>query len=113
MTEIEFKLEAETKKPTRKYRKGSKYDPLIEAFKKGSDNLVKVAVPGKDANYMRTQIKKRLDAKDDKSVTVSVVNNTCYLEKDKVKPTRKPRKEGQPEEEKPEEGQPNDSPPPA
>ena len=44
--------------------------------------LVKVEVPEKDANYLRTQLKKRIDARDlQNKVEVSVVNNIAYLEK--------------------------------
>jgi hypothetical protein len=43
---------------------------------------VKVDVPGKDANYLRTQLKKRIDARDiQNKIEVSVVNNIAYLEK--------------------------------
>ena len=39
-------------------------------------------VEGKDANYLRTQLKKRIDARDlQDTIEVSVVNNMAYLEK--------------------------------
>jgi hypothetical protein len=39
-------------------------------------------VAGKDANYLRTQLKKRIDARNIESkIEVSVVNNIAYLEK--------------------------------
>lgn len=70
------------KKPSRKYRKGSKYDPIIDKFLSGKSGLVKVEVTGKDANYLRTQLKKRIDARDlNAKIEVSVVNNIAYLEK--------------------------------
>ena len=82
MSEPSFKMTDVEKKPTRKYRKGSKYDPIIDQFCKGKSDLVKVEVHGKDANYVRTQLKKRIDARDMGSqVEVSVVNNVAYLEK--------------------------------
>ncbi len=82
-----FSLNPVTEKPTRKYRKGSKYDPLLEAFKSGRNNLVAVTIKGKDANYIRTQLNKRIDAdkRKYKGIEVSVVNNVCYLEKN-IKP---------------------------
>ena len=47
-----------------------------------SPGLVKVEVTGKDANYLRTQLKKRIDARDlNAKIEVSVVNNIAYLEK--------------------------------
>ena len=45
------------------------------------NNLVTVSVPGKDANYLRTQLNKRIGARELSGVKVSVVNNVCYLEK--------------------------------
>jgi hypothetical protein len=80
---VTFNLKPVKSKPKRKYRKGSKYDPLLEAFMSGSENLVAVTVPEKDANYLRTQLNKRIDAlpKVYKNIAVSVANNTCYLER--------------------------------
>jgi hypothetical protein len=82
MSEVKFDLSPVDKKPSRKYRKGSKYDPIIDKFVSGKEKLVKVDVPGKDANYLRTQLKKRIDARDlSTKIEVSVVNNIAYLEK--------------------------------
>jgi hypothetical protein len=79
---LNFELEPVAKKPTRKYRKGSKYNPIIVAFVEGEHGLVKVDMPGKDANYIRIQLKKRIDALDlNGKVEVSVVNGVAYLEK--------------------------------
>ncbi|NVM55952.1 MAG: hypothetical protein HWN66_19800 [Candidatus Helarchaeota archaeon] len=81
MSDIKFDLKPVTEKLSRQYRKGSKYDPVLDAFMEGTDNLVTVDVAGKDANYLRTQLNKRIDARKLKGVKVSVVNNVCYLEK--------------------------------
>ncbi|MCW3988901.1 MAG: hypothetical protein NWE88_02360 [Candidatus Bathyarchaeota archaeon] len=81
MSDVTFNLQPVDEKPTRKYRKGSKYDPLLDAFMSGPNDLVSVNVAGKDANYLRTQLNKRIDARNLPSVKVSVVNNVCYLEK--------------------------------
>ena len=82
MSDVPFKLVEVEKKPSRKYRKGSKYDPIIDKFLNGKSGLVKVEVTGKDANYLRTQLKKRIDARDlNAKIEVSVVNNVSYLEK--------------------------------
>lgn len=82
MSDVKFDLKPVEKKPSRKYRKGSKYDPIIDSFIESEHDLVKVEVSGKDANYLRTQLKKRIDARDLQSnVEVSVVNNIAYLEK--------------------------------
>lgn len=80
MGEVSFNLTPVDEKPTRRYRKGSKYDQILDAFVAGSDNLVSVEIPDKDATYVRTQLNKRIDAKNLK-VQVSVINKLVYLEK--------------------------------
>jgi len=80
MSEVKFKLNPVEEKPSRRYRKGSKYDPILDAFIAGEKDLVEVNVSGKDANYLRTQLNKRVEARN-LDVKVSVVNNACYLEK--------------------------------
>jgi hypothetical protein len=80
MGEVSFNLTPVAEKPSRRYRKGSKYDPVLDAFMAGTDTLVAVEIAGKDANYIRTQLNKRIDAKNLR-VKVSVVNNIAYLEK--------------------------------
>ena len=80
MGEVSFNLTPVVEKPSRRYRKGSKYDPILDAFMSGTDALVAVEIAGKDANYIRTQLNKRIDAKNLR-VKVSVVNNITYLEK--------------------------------
>jgi hypothetical protein len=47
----------------------------------GTEGLIAVEVPEKDANYLRTQLNKRIEARRLMGVKVSVVNDTCYLEK--------------------------------
>jgi hypothetical protein len=81
MSDVSFNLQPVSEKPSRRYRKGSKYDPILDAFLESPDGLVKVEVPEKDANYLRTQLNKRIDARKLSGVKVSVVNNVCYLEK--------------------------------
>ena len=82
MKEVKFDLKPVDGKPSRRYRKGSKYDPVIDEFMGSEYDLVKVDVPGKDANYLRTQLKKRIDSRElGDEIEVSVVNNVAYLEK--------------------------------
>jgi hypothetical protein len=40
MSEIRFNLTPVTEKPPRRYRKGSKYDPILDALMSETDNLV-------------------------------------------------------------------------
>jgi hypothetical protein len=81
MTDISFNLKPVAEKPQRRYRKGSKYDPIVDAFLSGMNNLVTVDVESKNANYLRTQLNKRIEARNLSGLKVSVVNDTCYLEK--------------------------------
>ena len=80
MSDASFTLQPVSEKPSRKYRKGSKYDPVLDAFLEGENNLVVVSVENKDSNYLRTQLAKRIDSRNIEAVKVSVVNNVCYLE---------------------------------
>jgi hypothetical protein len=80
MSEIKFNLKPVDEKPSRRYRKGSKYDPILDAFTEGTDSLVEVTIKGKDANYLRTQLNKRIEARG-LEVKTSVVNGVLYLEK--------------------------------
>jgi len=82
MSEVKFNLKPVSEKPSRRYRKGSKYDPILDAFMEGEEDLVEVNVSGRDANYLRTQLNKRIDARNLRNIKVSVVNNVCYLEKE-------------------------------
>jgi hypothetical protein len=82
MSDMKFELKPVNTKPTRRYRKGSKYDPILDFFVQGESLLVEVSISGKNANYLRTQLNKRIEAKRlGSSVKVSVVNNVAYLEK--------------------------------
>ena len=80
MGKVIFNLTPVADKPLRRYRKGSKYDPILDAFLEGEARLVEVSLAGKEANYLRIRLNKRI--KDRKlRVRVSAVNNKCYLEK--------------------------------
>ena len=79
---VTFNFKKVSKKPPRKYRKGSKYDTILDTFLKGTDKLVTVEVDGRTANYIRTQLKKRIESRDMlNKIDLSVVNDLCYLEK--------------------------------
>jgi len=81
MSDVKFELKPVKKKP-RRYRAVSKYDPILDAFREGKDSLVEVSVEGRDANYLRMQLNKRIKARGLDGVRVSAVNNVCYLEKE-------------------------------
>jgi len=81
MSDVKFELKPVEKKP-RRYRTGSKYDPILDAFIEGKDSLVEVSIADRDASYLRMQLGKRIVAKGLEGVKVSTVNNICYLEKE-------------------------------
>jgi hypothetical protein len=82
MADVKFKLKPVNMKPSRGYRKGSKYDPILDVFVQGEDRLVEVSIEDKDANYLRTQLNKRIEARRlEGAIKVSVVNSVTYLEK--------------------------------
>jgi len=82
MSEVEFELKPVEEKPSRKYHKKSKYDPIIDEFMEMEEDLVKVEIEDKDANYLRTQLKKRIETRElQDELDVAVVNGVCYIEK--------------------------------
>ena len=81
MSGVKFDLTPLAEKPSRRYRKGSKYDPVLDAFMDGEEDLVEVSIEGKEANYIRTQLNKRIEVRALEDVKVSVINNIVYLEK--------------------------------
>lgn len=82
MGEVKFQLKPVEKKPTKKYRKRSKYDPVIDEFLGLETRIVQVSVEGVEPNYLRTQLNKRIEARELKEkVKVSVINNIVYMER--------------------------------
>jgi hypothetical protein len=82
MAENSFTLVDVERKPRRTFAKKNKYEPIITMFCEKTSNLCRVEVDGKSANYVRLQLKKRIDALDlGKQVKASVINGVVYLEK--------------------------------
>jgi len=82
MSDVKFDLKPVDEKPRRKYRTGSKYDAVLDAFMKGAAGLVEVSVEDKEANYLKLQLSKRIDAREIGGVKASVLNGVVYLEKE-------------------------------
>jgi len=59
----------------------SKYDPIIDAFLSGHNKIVSISMSGTNANYLKGQLKRRIKTRRLGDITVSVVNDVCYLEK--------------------------------
>ena len=80
MCDVEFDLSPMDAKPKRVYRKGSKYDLILEAFLESEHSLMELIVEGLDGNYLRAQLVKRAEYSG-LQVDVSVVNGRVLLEK--------------------------------
>lgn len=85
--EIKFTFEPVEEKEKRRYKKGSKYDPIIDTylnspkFKAKGDGLQKLEPKEKfDPNYLSLQIKKRMVSRE-LPIRVSVTNGIIYFEK--------------------------------
>jgi hypothetical protein len=63
LDEVSFSIVEVVEKPRKEQRRRSKkYDQIIDAFREGGSNLVRIDATGKEANYLRLQLKKRIDA---------------------------------------------------
>lgn len=82
---LTFELIDIEEEPKRKYVKGSKYDPMIDAFIEKGVALSQIKVDKDDgsglldSNYLRTQLFKRIVARELNTVKALVINNVCYL----------------------------------
>jgi len=83
MSDISFNIQPVDEKPKKETKapRGSKYEPIINAFMDSNHKLVRVDGTGIDANYLTGQLKKIIDKKALDMVTVSVRNKEVYLEK--------------------------------
>ena len=84
MSDISFNIQPVEEKPERKNRaarRKRKYEPIINAFLDSGHSLVRVEATDLDANYLRGQLMKVLEAKEIDSVEISVRTKEVYLEK--------------------------------
>lgn len=86
--EMQFTLLDVKEKPNRAYKKGSKYDGILDSFNSSKSNLVKVELKDTESNYLRTQLHKRITSRKLSLVKVSVINDIVYLEKIKIVPLK-------------------------
>ena len=80
MSEIKFDMRRVDKK--RISVKKSMYDPIIDQFIEGGEELVETTVEDKDAGYIVTQLKKRIEMRN-LEIEVSHAQGFVYLEKKK------------------------------
>ena len=85
MSEIKFEMKKVDKKRERISAKRSIYDPIIDQFIEGGEELVEISVQDKTANYMVSQLKKRVDVRN-LEIEVSHAQGFVYLEKKPLEP---------------------------
>jgi len=84
---MEFMFKDVKEKEKRRYKKSSKYDPIIDAYigspkyKAGGDGLQKLEWGNDvDPSYLSLQVKKRIASRN-LPIKVSVSNSVIYFEK--------------------------------
>lgn len=81
MSKIEYSLKGVTERRKREPKSiKSRYDPIIDAFLEGGDNLVEIQVPGKKGSYVKSILSKRI-TKRELDITVEAVDDYVYLER--------------------------------
>ena len=80
MSEIKFEMKKVDKKRIKTSAKRSIYDPMINQFIEGGEELVEISVEDKKASYIVTQLKKRIELRN-LEIDVSNAQGFVYLEK--------------------------------
>lgn len=82
MSKIKFEMKRVDKKREKLSMKGSIYDPMINQFLEGEEELVEISVEDKKAGYVVTQLQRRIDVRK-LDIEVSHAQGLVYLEKKK------------------------------
>ena len=85
MSEIKFEMRKVDEKRIKTSAKRSIYDPMIDRFIEGGEELVEISVVDKRANYIVTQLKKRIEVRK-LEIDVSHAQGFVYLEKKPPEP---------------------------
>ena len=79
---MRFELKPVDERPKRSFKKGSKYNPIIDRFLIEKHDLVKVEVKDKNVGYIRYYLNRLIISRGMKDrVKASVVSGGVYLEK--------------------------------
>jgi hypothetical protein len=82
MGEVRFELKPVDERPKRGFKRGSKYDPIIDRFLMEKHDLVRVEVEDKDVGYVRINLNRLIISRGmEDGVKASVVDGGVYLEK--------------------------------
>jgi len=82
MSEIKFEMRKVDEKRVKTSAKRSIFDPMIDQFIEGGEELVEISVEDKKAGYVVTQIQRRINTRE-LEIEVSHAQNFVYLEKKK------------------------------
>ena len=85
MSEIKFEMRKVDEKRIKTSAKRSIYDPIIDQFIEGGDELVEISVEGKKAGYVVTQLDRRIEVRE-LDIIVSRGGGFVYLEKKPPEP---------------------------
>ncbi|MCW4049729.1 MAG: hypothetical protein NWE89_08330 [Candidatus Bathyarchaeota archaeon] len=80
MSKIKFEMKKVEKKREKKSTKRSIFDPMIDQFIEGGEELVEISVEDKRASYIVSQLKKRIGVRE-LEIDVSNAQGFVYLEK--------------------------------
>jgi len=86
MSKIRFEMRAVNKKRPKTYMKGSIYDPIIDQFIAGGEELVEINIEGKKPGYVITQLDRRIKTRE-LDIIASRGGGFVYLEKKTAEPT--------------------------
>lgn len=85
MSKIKFEMKKVEKKREKTSAKRSIFDPMIDQFIEGGEELVEISVEDKKAGYIVSQLKKRIGVRK-LEIEVSKAQGFVYLEKKKHEP---------------------------
>jgi len=89
MSKIKFEMRQVDEKRRKTYLKVSRYDPIIDQFIAGGEELVEISVEDKKAPYVATQLKKRISLRKlENEIEASAAGGFVYLEKKTTEPTQ-------------------------
>jgi len=88
MSVIKFEMRRVDEKHKKLSIKASRYDPIIDQFIAGGEELVEISVEDKKAPYIATQLKKRIGVRElQLEMEASAAGGFAYLEKKTIQPT--------------------------
>ena len=85
MSKIVFEMKEVEKKREGTFQKKSIYDPILDQFLASGHELVEIKIEGRSANYLKHQLKKRIE-KRQLDIIASSGGGFAYLEKKPPEP---------------------------